>query len=183
METFRIERDNSEILKQLFYNLLNSDKSKDVTLVGNDNTVIEAHKFVLTGLSQVFESLLSSSSHPHPLIFLPHIPGPLLRDVINFMYTGQANVKQDNIQEFLDLCKTFKMEGVDNMTEHTQEKHLDGETQKNYRDIINNTDNSKLHTFAEQINHDTSEYNIKNENASIVEKFFEAEPCENVTQI
>ena len=183
METFQVERDNTEILKQLFQNLLNSDASKDITLLGDDNIAIEANKFVLTGLSQVFKSLLSSNSHPHPLIFLPHIPGPLLRNVIDFMYTGRANVQQDEIEEFFAICRTFKIEGVNHMEEQTQEKHIEEETKKNNSDTINNTAESKLHKFVQQINHDTSEYEIKNENATLIDALFEDESSEKVKQI
>ena len=187
METFRIERDNSQILKQLFQKLLNSDTSKDVTLIGNDNIAIEANKFVLNGHSQVFESLLSSSSHPHPLIFFPHLPGPLLRDVINFIYTGQANVQQDDIKDFFALCRTFKVEGIDNMAEPAIEKHLEVEAKKSYSEVSNNVDNLKLSKFVKEVNHDISEYDIKKdidvENSNLVEQFFEDKSTENVKKI
>ena len=184
MGTIRIDLDNSEIFKQIFQNFLNSDASKDVTILGNDNTAIMAHRLILTGLSPVFKSLLSSSSHPSPIIFLPHLSGPLLKHFIDFMYTGQANVQHDVMEKFLDICRTFKIEGVDNMTEQTLGKHLEEGTEKHNRDKTSTMDESNCFI---KTNRDISEYDIKHdlevENANLIEKFFEDQSSGNGKQV
>ena len=48
----------SDHLKDMMENLLNSNRSADVTLVCNDKTKFKAHKFVLSACSPVFQSII-----------------------------------------------------------------------------------------------------------------------------
>ena len=45
-------------------------KFYNVTLVGDDNIKIDAHKVIMSGASVFFNNMLLDESHPHPLIFM-----------------------------------------------------------------------------------------------------------------
>ena len=52
------------------YSELKENKEfSDVTLVGEYNHQIEAHQVILSSSSPVFNSILKSNKHSHPMIF------------------------------------------------------------------------------------------------------------------
>ena len=84
----------------------------DVTLVSEDETLIHAHKMVLSSSSSFFENILKKHSHPNPLIFINGISGNLLSSMIAFMYNGQAEVSKEDLDNFLEACAEFKIKGL-----------------------------------------------------------------------
>ena len=84
----------------------------DVTLVSEDETLILAHKMVLSSSSSFFENILKKHSHPNPLIFVHGISGNLLSSMVAFMYNGQAEVSKEDLDKFLEMCSEFKIKGL-----------------------------------------------------------------------
>ena len=76
----------------------------DVTLVSEDETLIPAHKMVLSSSSSFFENILKKHSHPNPLIFVKGISSNLLSSMVAFMYNGQAEVSKEDLEKFLEVC-------------------------------------------------------------------------------
>ena len=95
-----------------FQNMQQYTDFTDVTLVGDDNKRILAHKFVLASSSPIFYNLLKTNQHPNPLIYLRGIKDIHLSAVIEFMYQGEVNIFQGDIEAFLSLAEEFQLKGL-----------------------------------------------------------------------
>ena len=67
----------------------------DVTLVCKDGKQVEAHKVVLASTSPFFMELFKRYKHPPT----PHIV--FILAMVEFLYSGDANIDQENLDEFL----------------------------------------------------------------------------------
>ena len=86
----------------------------DVTLVCEDGQQIEAHKVILAASSPFFRELLRKNKHPHPLVYLRSLKGDDLVAIIDFLYFGEANVFQENLDSFLAFAEELKLKGLTN---------------------------------------------------------------------
>ena len=87
----------------------------DVTLACDDSQ-IEAHKVIVSACSPFFRNVLRRNPHPHPLIFLKGVKFKELLSVINFMYMGEANVAQDELNTFLAVAEELEVKGLTQKT-------------------------------------------------------------------
>jgi len=83
----------------------------DVTLVCNEDQ-IQAHKVILSACSPFFRSILKRNPHTHPLIYLRGMKLNNLQSVIEFMYNGEANVAQEELNSFLAVAEELKIKGL-----------------------------------------------------------------------
>ena len=91
---------------------LHDDKKlTDVTLVSEDGKQVESHKIVLVSSSPLFMDLLKRQNHPNPLIFMKGTRSEDLVTMVEFLYTGEVSVREDNLQTFLILAADLKLEG------------------------------------------------------------------------
>ena len=81
-----------ENIKGAFGKLREDLDFKDVTLVCEDGQQVEAHKVVLASCSPLFQKLLGRNKHPHPLIYMRGLKFDDLLAVMDFLYSGEANV-------------------------------------------------------------------------------------------
>ena len=115
-----------------FKELGNDKDFMDVTLACEDGRQIEAHKTVLVSSSPFFMELLKKHKHPHPLIYMRGIKSNNLATIMDFLYYGEANVLQDNLESFLALAEEFKLKGISGSTQSDEEPHQ-SKPQKSYR--------------------------------------------------
>ena len=95
------------------FKALRDDKEfTDVTLACEDGQQIEVHKTVLASTSPVFMELLKRHKHSHPLIYMRGINSNLLVTILDFLYHGEANVLQDDLDSFLALAEEFQLRGL-----------------------------------------------------------------------
>ena len=76
--------------------------------------VVQAHKVILAACSPFFDSLLSTStvqSNSNPVIFLRGIQLNDLYRVLDFVYHGEVNVAQDDLNSFLAVAEDLKIKG------------------------------------------------------------------------
>ena len=83
----------------------------DVTLACEDGQQIEAHTVVLISSSPFFRNLLSKNKHQRPLIFMRGVEFEHLSAIVDFLYQGEANVLQENIDSFLTIATELKLKG------------------------------------------------------------------------
>ena len=95
-----------------FKNMHQDTDFTDVTLIGEDNKRILAHKFVLASSSPIFSNILKENQHPNPLIYLRGIKDIHLSAIIEFMYQGEVNISQNDIEAFLSLAEEFQLKGL-----------------------------------------------------------------------
>ena len=88
----------------------------DVTLAC-DNNQIQAHKVILSACSPFFRSVLKKNPHEHPLLYLKGIRYEDIISVLNFMYHGEVNVSQDELNCFLAVAEDLKVKGLTQNTE------------------------------------------------------------------
>ena len=84
----------------------------DVTLACEDSSQIEAHKVILSACSTFFKDILKKNPHQHPLLYLRGVKHSQLVNVLNFMYLGEVNVAQDELNSFLSIAEELHVKGL-----------------------------------------------------------------------
>ena len=103
----------------------------DVTLACEDGSKIEAHKVVLASSSPFFLELLKRNKHPNPLLYMRGLRSDDLIAIVDFLYNGEANVFQENLDSFLALAEELKLKGLTGNTDQREEPRM--ETVQNTR--------------------------------------------------
>jgi len=83
----------------------------DVTLACDDDQV-QAHKVILSACSPFFRTILRRNRHEHPLLYLKGVKYVDLVSVLNFMYHGEVNVAQEELNSFLAVAEDLKIKGL-----------------------------------------------------------------------
>ena len=107
-----------------FGKLLKDNNFTDVNLACNDGRQIEAHKVVLAVSSPFFQNLLEKNAHTHPLIYMRGVKSENLKAILDFLYCGEANVLQENLETFLILAEELQMKGFMESNEDSQRKQF-----------------------------------------------------------
>ena len=93
----------------------------DVTLACEDGEQIDAHKVILAASSPVFQSMLKRNKHSHPLIYMKGLRSEDLRTMIDFLYLGEADIFQENLESFLAVAEDLKLTGLTGLTGSVEE--------------------------------------------------------------
>ena len=99
-------------LNSAFKELRHDTELSDVTLVSDDEKQVEAHKVILASSSPFFANLLKRNKHPHPLIYMRGVKEEVLEAIVDFLYKGEANVFQENLDSFLALAEDLRLKGL-----------------------------------------------------------------------
>ena len=83
----------------------------DVTLACADEQ-IQAHRVILSACSPFFRNVLKRNPHQHPLLYLKGVTYNDLQSVLNFMYHGEVNVAQEELNSFLAVAEDLKVKGL-----------------------------------------------------------------------
>ena len=83
----------------------------DVTLACDDNQM-EAHKVIISACSPMFRNILRRNPHQHPLLYLRGVKYKELENVLNFMYQGEVNVAQEDLNTFLSVAEELQVKGL-----------------------------------------------------------------------
>ena len=100
-----------------FEDLRNDGDLTDVTLACEDGKQIETHKIVLAATSPFFLDILRRNKHPHPLIYMKGVKSENLVAMVEFFYRGEANVSQENLDDFLALADEMRLKGLSKLDE------------------------------------------------------------------
>jgi len=73
---------------------------------------IQAHKLILSACSPFFRSILRQNPHQHPLLYMKGVAFTDMQAVLNFMYHGEVNVAQDELNSFLAVAEDLKVKGL-----------------------------------------------------------------------
>ena len=143
-------------IKSAFGNLREDEDFKDVTLVCEDGQQVEAHKLVLASSSPFFQKVLGRNKHPHPLIFMKGVKFDNLFAIMDFLYRGEANIFQENLDSFLTIAEELQLKGL---MEKTDERVEDDEKYPPHK---------KLHTFNPEAKTHRASYKEETSNDKIV---------------
>ena len=83
----------------------------DVTLACEDDQ-LQAHKVILSACSPFFKTVLRRNRHEHPLLYLKGVKYQELVAVLNFMYHGEVNVAQEELNSLLAIAEELKVKGL-----------------------------------------------------------------------
>ena len=104
--------DFSENISSAFGRLRADLDFTDVTLACEDGHQIQAHKFALISSSPLFLELLKNLKHPHPLIYMRGVKSVDLNAILDFVYCGETNVYQKDLDTFLALADEMQLKGL-----------------------------------------------------------------------
>merc|ERR1712204_32414 len=104
--------DFQENAVSVFATLREDTEFADVTLVSEDGQQVEAHKVILASSSPFFMNLLMRNKHPHPLIYMRGLKSVDLVAMVDFLYFGEANVFQENLDSFLAVAEELQLKGL-----------------------------------------------------------------------
>ena len=117
--------DFKENITSSFRELREDKEFTDVTLACEDGSQIEAHKVVLAASSPFLMELLKRNRHPHPLLYMRGLRSENLLSMVDFLYLGEANVCQENLDSFLALAEELKLKGLSGNTEREKEPNVE----------------------------------------------------------
>ena len=84
----------------------------DVTLVCEEDQSVEAHRIILTACSPFFSSILTKNKHSHPMIYMRGLKAKDLVAIVDFVYLGEANIFQEDLNDFLALADELQIKGL-----------------------------------------------------------------------
>ena len=134
MEKFCLRwNDFQTTVSQSFGLLRKEEDFFDVTLVSDDEVQISAHKLVLASSSSFFKSVLRKSPHSHPLIYLSGVDSANLEFILNYIYQGEVNIYQEQLDTFLDIAQKLKVSSL--ISDGKEEPHSDQQTNSKLQDL------------------------------------------------
>merc|ERR1712114_84273 len=84
----------------------------DVTLLSADDQDIKAHKVILSGGSPYFQRVLKNNPNDHPLLFMNGINMDVLKAIVAFIYLGEVQVEQENLEAFMAGAMALEVKGL-----------------------------------------------------------------------
>merc|ERR1712183_1213029 len=146
----------SHHLLETFKDLGEQGHFADVTLVSDDQIQSPAHKVVISACSPVLKKLLINNPHSHPMLYLRGIKNSELQTLIKFMYFGEVQIFEEQLNEFLHIAKDLKIEQIfneqdrderyspDSFNKSTEEINLSPEVVISDIDMMNTHFNEKI---------------------------------------
>ena len=104
--------DFQENLNSAFGAFRGDKELADVTLACEDGSQVTAHKVILGASSPLFMGILMKNKHPHPLVYMRGVRKSELLAILDFIYCGEANVDQENLDAFLALAEEMQLKGL-----------------------------------------------------------------------
>ena len=129
----------------------------DVTLVSEEYQQIDAHRIILSACSPFFKAVLGKNKHPHPMIYMKGLKSKDLVAIIDFMYTGEANIFQEDLDAFLNMAEELKLKGLTGVKDDEEK----------YQEVSTNT------PVKTDIKDKQPRHTLKNKNSEIVNKTVE----------
>ena len=118
----------------------NEDYFHDVTLVSNDHKRISAHKLVLSTCSDYFREIFKANQHAHPLLCLDLISSEDLGNILDYIYNGELQIYQENLDRFLSIAQRFKLKGlIENISAKEETPIINESKIEQYEDVESET--------------------------------------------
>ena len=141
-ERFFLKWNDFQSLVQVSFEELRNDIDfTDVTLACEDQS-IKAHKVVLSACSPFFKKLLKTHSHPQPLIYMKGMKSSSLTAIMDFLYLGEANVFQEELDSFLALAEDLQLKGLEDNSKENSEQPNDTFNHNERRAEVNQIHNN-----------------------------------------
>ena len=109
-------------VSKTFSALRTEEEFQDVTLVSADLQQVSAHKVVLSACSKYFKNILQQNRHSNPLLCLDGVTSSELQSVLDYIYQGEVQVYQENLDRFLAVAERFQLEGLMNLPDTNKQE-------------------------------------------------------------
>ena len=73
---------------------------------------LKAHKVILSACSNTFRAILKEAQSPHPVIVLWDVESRDVSALLDFMYNGQVDIQQDDLERFLIVADRLQVRGL-----------------------------------------------------------------------
>ena len=84
----------------------------DVTLITDDKVKFSAHKIILSACSNMFKFIFKDNTHAHSLLYLSSVSSENLQLILDYMYNGEVNLFQEQLDSFLESAQKLEVEGM-----------------------------------------------------------------------
>ena len=112
-EKFSLKWNDFEANVSKSFNELRTDEHFfDVTLISDDELKLSAHKVVLSSCSSFFKSILRITSTSNPVIYLSGVNSQNLGFMLDYMYQGEVQIFQEQLDDFLTVAQKLKIQGL-----------------------------------------------------------------------
>ena len=104
-------------ISNAFRHLRSDDDFADVTLACEDGKQLSVHKVILASSSTFFMNILKKYKSPQPLIFMRGVKSEELSAIVDFLYFGETQLEQENLESFLAVAEDLKILGLSRAAE------------------------------------------------------------------
>ena len=104
--------DYQENIGSSYKELREAQEFSDVTLACEDNHKILAHQVILASASNFFKTIFIENRHSHPLIYMRGVKARDLTSVVDFIYHGEANINEGDLNDFLAIAEELHLKGL-----------------------------------------------------------------------
>ena len=126
MEKFSLKwNDFHSNVSKSFQKLRKEEDFFDVTLFGDDGKHATAHKLVLASSSEYFKNIFNRSKkyfQSHALICLEGLLQEDLNNILDYIYQGEVQIHQQDLDRFLKIAQRLKLEGLTGGEQQEEEK-------------------------------------------------------------
>merc|ERR1719245_1406054 len=130
-------------IREYFSSLRKDGRMFDVTLATEDGQQIQAHRIILSAGSKFFSDIFLNSHHSNILVYLKGIPIAQLETLVDFIYSGEAYITQEDLKLFLEAGKELQVKGLQGELQGVQNNKVVEQTINyfnNEDDKLNNED-------------------------------------------
>ena len=97
----------------------------DVTFISDDKVKFSAHKVLLSSCSNMFKLILKENNDGNPLLYLGGISSVNLEYILDYIYHGEVNLFQEQLDSFLESAQNLEIEGLIGQERMAEEAHQD----------------------------------------------------------
>ncbi|KAG5675392.1 hypothetical protein PVAND_005300 [Polypedilum vanderplanki] len=101
----------AENLSTGFQSLYDRGDFVDCT-IACDGQLLQCHKLVLAICSPYFREIFMNNPCRHPIIILKDVTYSIMSELLQFMYQGEVNVKQAELQAFMSIAESLQIKGL-----------------------------------------------------------------------
>ena len=96
----------------IFRDVRTTSDYSDVILISCDLEVFPTHKLVLGASSVFFRKIFDKTKSSQPEIFLRGMGSREVKSLLDFIYFGEANVNQEDLDSFLYCAQELELKGM-----------------------------------------------------------------------
>ena len=99
----------------------------DVTLITDDKVKFSAHRILLSSCSKLFKFILKENVQANSLLYLSGINSINLGFILDYIYHGEVNIYQEQLEMFLESAQKLEIEGLLGGTEDCHGNKSEGQ--------------------------------------------------------